>query len=331
MSGFNAVKKEENKIEEENADGPDVAQSPQPRKKQSVEEASTPIGIEAEIEAAQEVIGTHVFCGVIGFEGTGKSGIVLDSLTDEQITNGDYILAVDFDGGAAACKSAYHRDKAANIRCLSPWVMATEDRTTYDYPGTHARVMEIGRYAVSQAVRQNASDYEGPRLAKFLVTAVDQWDNVCVVNMKVIELGKAKDGIEASDPNRLVGNQWNWSIRSTRYHQLTAVCRELMRHGVEVYWETHLKPEVFRNEQTGSWKPDWEKNTDANLKQILWCSRVPTLDDDGQKTGKTEYQVEFWKENTNIRLHGKKRVIAITRQDGEPEWFGLSEIKDGLL
>jgi len=321
MSGFNAVKKEENKV----ADEPVTEELVQ----------AVPVltgGIAAEMEqAAKPSRGTHIFAGVVGFEGAGKSGIVLDSLTQEQIENGDYILAVDFDGGAAACKSAYHRANSANIRCLSPWVMATEDRTTYDYPATHARVMEIGRYGVAQAVKQNKEGYTGPRLAKFLVTAVDQWDNVCVVNMKVIELGKAKDGIEASDPNRLVGNQWNWSIRSTRFHQLTAICRELMRHGVEVYWETHLKPEVFRNEQTGSWKPDWEKNTDNNLNQILWCRREVVNDDDGKKTGKTEYTVEFFKEKTNIALQGQKRVIAITRKDGEPEWYGLSEIKDGLL
>lgn len=326
MSGFNAVKKEENKIDDTKAEAEPEPVIP------VVETSQTFGGIEAEIEAAAAADdGTHIFCGVIGFEGSGKSGIVLDSLTEEQIANGDYILAVDFDGGAAACKSAYHRDKAQNIRCLSPWVMASEDRTTYDYPGTHARVMEIGRYAVGQAIKQKAEGYTGPRLAKFLVTAVDQWDNVCVVNMKVIELGKAKDGIEASDPNRLVGNQWNWSIRSTRFHQLTAICRELMRHGVEVYWETHLKPEVFRNEQTGSWKPDWEKNTDNNLNQMLWCRKEAVLDDDGKKTGKTEYTVEFFKEKTNIALQGQKRVVAITRKNGEPEWYGLREMKEGLL
>lgn len=331
MSGFNAVKKEENKVADDDAKPAPIVNTPKHTEEQ-VAEPLAPIGIGAEVEAAAAVsTGTHIFCGVIGFEGSGKSGIVLDSLTDEQIANGDYILAADFDGGAAACKSAYHRDKSANIRCLSPWVMATEDRTTYDYPATHARMMEIGRFGVAQAVKQNKEGYTGPRLAKFLVTAVDQWDNVCVVNMKVIELGKAKDGIEASDPNRLVGNQWNWSIRSTRFHQLTAVCRELMRHGVEVYWETHLKPEVFRNEQTGSWKPDWEKNTDNNLNQVLWCRRENVLDDDGKKTGKTEYTVEFFKEKTNIVLQGQKRVIAITRQDGEPEWYGLRELKERLL
>ena len=272
-----------------------------------------------------------MFCGVVGFEGTGKSGIVVDSLSDEQVAAGDYILCLDFDGGAAAVRSAYHRDRAANVRVLSPWVMATHDRTAYDYPATHDRVMEIGRTAVKQAHKQNQPDYKGPRLAKFLVSAVDQWDTVCIVNMKVIELGKAKDGIEASDPNRLVGNQWNWSIRSTRFHQLTMVSRELMRLGVEVFWETHLKAEVFRNEQTGAWKPDWEKNTDNNLNQILWCRREDVLDDDGQKTGTTNYTVEFWKEKTNIHLQGQRRVFATTREGGEPEWNGLLELREGLL
>ena len=40
---------------------------------------------------------------------------------------------------------------------------------------------------------------------------------------------------------------------------------------------------------------------------------------------------EFWKQKTNIRLQGQKRVIAVTRQDGDPEWYGLSELKDGTL
>jgi len=329
MGGFDALKSEETAAEEVKTADPSLERVLEREEKVGVVENGS---IESEVEAAaDEQLGCHVFCGVIGFEGTGKSGIVLDSLTKKQVDNGDYILCLDFDGGAAATKSAYHRDKAANIRTLSPWVMATEDRTTYDYPSTHSRVMDIGRFAVQQAHKQNSPDYKGKRLVKFLVTAVDQWDTVCIVNMKVIELGKAKDGIEASDPNRLVGNQWNWSIRSTRFHQLTAVCRELMRLGVEVYWETHLKPEVFRNEQTGAWKPDWEKNTDANLKQILWCRREDVLDDDGHKTGKTEYTVEFWKENTNIALQGQKRVIAITRKGGDPEWYGLKELEEGLL
>tara|TARA_R100001082_G_scaffold110636_2_gene91142 strand:+ start:477 stop:1448 length:972 start_codon:yes stop_codon:yes gene_type:complete len=323
MSGFNAVKSDENKVDDTKEDIAAVVTGtgyPAPSK-----------DIASEVDGAGHIVGTHVFCGLIGFEGCGKSGIVLDSLTDAQIANGDYILVIDFDGGAAACKSAYHRDKAANIRCLSPWVMAVEDRTVYDYPATHQRVMEIGRFAITQAMKQQEPGYTGPRLVKFLVTAVDQWDTVCQTNMKIVELGKAKDGIEASDPNKLVGNQWNWSIRSTRFHQLTAISRDLMRNGVDVFWETHLKPEVFRNEQTGSWKPDWEKNTDANLKQILWCSREAVLDDDGQKTGTTEYVVEFWKENTNIALQGQKRIIAVTRKDGEPEWYGLPELKEGLL
>tara|TARA_R110002020_G_scaffold14091_4_gene50157 strand:- start:18182 stop:19177 length:996 start_codon:yes stop_codon:yes gene_type:complete len=331
MGGFDALKSEEKKGGESKGNK-EVMLIERVLEREEKEAPAEISDIALEVEAAaDENLGTHVFCGVIGFEGAGKSGIVLDSLTSQQKQDGDYILALDFDGGAAACKSAYHRSISPNIRCLSPWVMATEDRTTYDYPATHDRVMEIGRYAVKQAHKQSQTGYEGPRLAKFLVTAVDQWDTVCIVNMKVIELGKAKDGIEASDPNRLVGNQWNWSIRSTRFHQLTAICRELMRLGVQVFWETHLKAEVFRNEQTGSWKPDWEKNTDANLKQILWCRREDVLDDDGQKTGTTNYTVEFWKENTNIALQGQKRTIAMTRKGGEPEWYGLKELKEGLL
>ena len=272
---------------------------------------------------------SHLFCGVVGHENTAKTGAIMDGFMHSK-GDSDMMWVLDFDGGAAACRSA-HWENDPGIRCWDPWVMQTDDRTAYDYPGTHQRVMDIGQLAVQQSVKQSKSDYEGPRLSYFMVTSVDSWDTVCKNNMKITDMGIAKDGIEASDPTKTVGNQWNWSIRTTRFHQLTALCRRLVANGVAVFWETHIKPEIFRDQETGGWKPDWEKHTNNYLNQILWFRRKRVREPDGSLTGETQYSVEFHKCKTNPTLQGQERVVFTTMKGKEPIWNGLPELREGVL
>tara|TARA_R110002020_G_scaffold301220_3_gene516697 strand:- start:4794 stop:5792 length:999 start_codon:yes stop_codon:yes gene_type:complete len=281
-----------------------------------------------EIETAADTVNdNYILCGLVGMEGCTKTGVVLDSLTDEEVQNGDSILVLDFDGGAASCRSSYHRDKSRNIRCLDPWVMQTEDRTAYNYPATHERVMKIGFEAIAWAKRQQEPDYEGDRLHSFLVTACDFWDDVCINNMKIVDLGSAEDGIAATvNPQKLVGNQWNWQIRRTRFHQLTAIGRTLMMLGVRVYFETHLKTEIIKNEATGNYRPDWEKHMNGYLNQIIWFNRENVRDKDGRPTGETRFTADFYKCKTNVNLQGQKRVVLTTIEGDAPVWNGLPEI-----
>jgi hypothetical protein len=287
-------------------------------------------GLAQELEhLAQHAPRSHVFCGVVGHENTGKTGTVIDSFLHGK-TDEEMMWVLDFDGGASACRSA-HWGNDPSIRCWDPWVMQVEDRAAYDYPATHQRVMDIGQFAVRQSIEQASPDYEGLHLTSFFVTSVDSWDSVCVNNMKITDLGIAKDGIEAGDPNKVVGNQWNWSIRSTRFHQLTALCKRLVANGVAVFWETHIKPEVFRDQATGGWKPDWEAKTNNYLNQILWFRQVKARAPDGAATGEVHYKVEFYKSKTNPTLQGQERLLFVTGKDQEPVWYGLPELRDGLL
>ena len=192
--------------------------------------------------------------------------------------------------------------------------------------------MDILMFALKKAKEQNLDGYEGPRLRNLLVTAVDQFDQVCINNMKIYDMETgAKDAIEASKHviNTKIG--WNWSIRSTRFHQMRAVCKQLIHKGVNVFWETHLSPEVFADKETGKWRPKWEKNSDNDLFQILWFSKETIRDDDGRETGEVRYNVEFYKCKTNARLQGQKRTIFVTKQGEEPIWYGLPELRDGQL
>lgn len=277
-----------------------------------------------------DIVPSTVFAGVVGHEGTGKTGIVMDGHMN-RYTNGEIMIAADFDNGASACKQA-HYNGDDRIKVFSPWVMQMDDRTAYNYLLTYQRVMDIGKYAVEFATRQYEDGYSGPLLKTFLVTAVDQFDSVCINNMKIYDLDmKATDAIEASAAklNQEIG--WNWGIRSTRFKQLTAICQQLNRLGVDVYWETHLKEDKDGKVGFDGWKFAWEKSATSDLFQILWCKSQIMRNKDGAPTGEVRYFVDFFKEKTNSNLKSQERVYFVTKKGEEANWIGLPELRDGEL
>ena len=282
--------------------------------------------------AASDENHNHTFILAWGAEGTLKTGCVMDALTEQDIKDGGCILAVDFDGGAAACRSAHHRDKLQHIRTLPPWVMSGEGRTSYDYPATHDRVMKIGRTAIEWARKQQRPDYEGPRLTWFVVTGIDLWDEVASNCMKIVDLNAAPDGIAASvKPQELVGNRWNWQIRHTRFHQLTAVGTALMTLGVKVFFETHEQTIYEDNRETLKRKPACEKNLVNKVKQVIHFTAEEERDDDGNKTGVVKYWATFVKSATNFDLQGQKRLVGVTKTDAPGQFHGLPELSEGSL
>ena len=162
-----------------------------------------------------------IFCGLVGPEGVGKTGIVLDSMTDEK-KRGDVIFVLDFDGGGMTTVSLItenmRRTFAVSIpmSCLKR-LTRMEKREIHDYPATHRRVMKIGQTLVDWAARPG----DKPRLHSVLITAVDLWDEVAKNCMFIEDLGTAPDGIGPGQASQQVGLRFNWQIRTTRFHQLT--------------------------------------------------------------------------------------------------------------
>jgi hypothetical protein len=341
MSGFGTMKKEKLSELQEEIDKVEPVPTPVKEPVQVIDSPPTPPPsdidpMEAELlQLADLQTQSRVFCGLVGHENNGKTGVCLDAhmwnVAEKNYGPGDQLWALDFDNGAAACRSANH-DDTPNIRIWNPWMMQEDNRTAYDYPATHQRVMNVLMFALKKAKEQSQDGYEGDKLRNILVTAVDLFDQVCINNMKIYDMETgAKDAIEASKHviNTKIG--WNWSIRSTRFHQMTAVCRQLMNNGVNVFWETHLSPEIFNDRETGSWRPKWEKQSDNIVNQILWFHKETMRDDDGKETGEVRYTVEFYKCKTNPRLQGQKRTVFVTKQGEEPIWYGLPEVRDNLL
>ena len=150
MAGFGAMKKKE----EERAEAifqAEVAEVDKQEKEQFPIIASNSNFPDLEAEFVQQtnpnrMRPSKVFCGIVGHEGTGKSGIVIDGHMHRYPEG--MLWALDFDNGAMACKEAHYPGEDDRIRTWSPWVFQNTDRTAYDYEGTHTRIMDILRFAV---------------------------------------------------------------------------------------------------------------------------------------------------------------------------------------
>lgn len=270
-----------------------------------------------------------IFCGIGGHSGRGKTGAVMDAFAHYAEDN-EMMWCMDFDSGALDCKETHYPDDD-RFRLWNPWSTQVGNRTAFDYQKTHQRVMDICKFALEYARNQRDPDWDKPRLKAFLVTAVDQFDQVCINNMKIYDLEMdAKDAIEAaaSKLNKEIG--WNWNIRSTRFKQLTALCRQMNMLGVDVYWETHIKSADDEYSHDG-WKFVWEKQANNDLTQILWCKDTKVRDEDGKETGETRYSAEFVKVKTNPNLQGQERTFFVTKKGQNAEWYGLPELRDRTL
>lgn len=273
----------------------------------------------------------HLFVGLAGFDGTGKSGIVkhaFDKACEKDSTL--ELHSLDFDMGMVMLNSAV--DTNENIVAWKPWQMGVSDRTAYDYPGTHQRVMDIMKFILEEAESGNANVWG------VHVSGLDSWLEICTNNMRIIDLGLAKDGIESADIRgagdaKRVERQSDWAIRNTRFHQLTALSRSLVRAGVRVFWETHLRASNFsfgKESSTTTLMPEWEKKTNNYLPTIIWMEQEEEHDDEGNLV-KTEYRARFKKCKTNPALQDQTRTVFVTRPNGDPQWFGLPELYDGSL
>ena len=273
----------------------------------------------------------HLFVGLAGFDGTGKSGIVkhaFDKACEKDSTL--ELHSLDFDMGMVMLNSAV--DTNENIVAWKPWQMGVSDRTAYDYPGTHQRVMDIMKFILEEAESGNANVWG------VHVSGLDSWLEICTNNMRIIDLGLAKDGIESADIRgagdaKRVERQSDWAIRNTRFHQLTALSRSLVRAGVRVFWETHLRASNFsfgKESSTTTLMPEWEKKTNNFLPTIIWMEQEEEHDDEGNLV-KTEYRARFKKCKTNPALQDQTRTVFVTRPNGDPQWFGLPELYDGSL
>ena len=52
---------------------------------------------------------------------------------------------------------------------------------------------------------------------------------------------------------------------------------------------------------------------------------------DGSLTGEVRYTAEFFKQKTNPNLLNQERLYFVTKKGEDAQWYGLPELRDGVI
>lgn len=279
-----------------------------------------------------------VLCGVVGPRKAGKSGMLIDSLTDEEIANGAMIFVEDFDAGGDSTVSAHHEDKQQNIVVLNPWITnkQSKSRVPFNYPETFNKTMDDLLYALEVAESQDEyfkvhGKMPNPYLKTFVFDGMDHWLHICGTAMKIEDLELGDDAVEVSGRKTATKvGRFNWEFRKNRYQAAMNTFQELSRLNVHVYVVTGQKPSYDSNgnEIMGADIAAWMKDTERDLEQLVEVSLETERNEIGELTGKTISTAQLKFNRTSLRL--PEPVILFEQEVGtDGQWFGYKGLQDG--
>lgn len=295
----------------------------------------------AEIITAARYVAKHIPTRVLalisGPAKSGKTGMVLDSLTPEEVEAGAEVWHIDCDMGGDTTKAAHHEDKKDNLVVISPWVlMTTESRVPYDFPATFQRVMNILNHAHEVAQSQNNYFMEhgtmpNPYLKTLVFDGADHWLNICSTLMKVNDLELGPDGIATTGKKTTTKiGKFNWEIRKNRYKSaITTGLQETARLGVHCYVITHMKPSYDGNgnEILGADVSDILPRTEGDYQQVISVEVFKERNEKGELTGDSHSIATLVESRTSLRC-GEKVLIFNRGPDGG-KWHGWPGLRDG--
>ena len=283
-----------------------------------------------------EGLDAFVFCGIAGPPGCGKTGIIHDSLTEEEIANGAEIWHVDFDGGGRTSKHAHH-DNLKNLIILNPYVYMKGKESASDQidnMATYERTLLLCNLAVEQMEKQQAYFKEhgkmpNPYLKTFLFDGSDKWELICRLCMKISDLGLGNDAIGVATKRV---TRFNWGVRKTRYAAASHCWQALMVGGVHVYTIAHMKPTYDRegNELEGQEIPGWLKESDGDMQQVVLMYVDRERDELGRLTGVEKAFAVLSKNRVSLDLPGRHTVFERAPEEkGGSKWYGWPSLKYG--
>ena len=269
--------------------------------------------IMAQIQARLNRDRSYLLCSITGNPKTGKTGLVLDSRTDEQKKDGKKVFILDFDRGAEPTWDACH-DRDENIIIFDP-IEIRQDGST-DWEASFKNANSFCQYA------KNTLEEEPGSICTFVLDGVDKaFEGSSDVLRELLVKQQTREGtiVHATDSVRV--STLDWKIRNRVNNRLLDLVCDLQ---CDRFLITHMKP-VYDNINVPTpigEQPDWHKSTPARFVQMIHIRKEV-------KPKHTDYIARLEASKTNPSLVGKEWNIFTT--NGDNVWNGIQELREGKL
>ena len=271
----------------------------------------------AQIQARLSRDRSHLLCSITGNPKTGKTGLVLDSRTDEQIAEGKKIYILDFDRGAEPTwDAAWDRDE--NIVIFDPIEMRPDGSTNWESTFKNAS-------SFCQLAKETLDEEPGS-ICTFVLDGVDKaFEGSSDVLRELLVKQQTREGTVVHATDSVKVSTLDWKIRNRVYNRLLDLVCNLE---CDRFLITHMKP-LYDNINVPTpigHTPDWHKSTPARFVQMIHIRKeVKRLGDKEQ----VNYIAKLDASKTNPSLVGNEWTIFVT--NGDNEWFGIQELREGKL
>jgi hypothetical protein len=244
-----------------------------------------------------------ICAAIYGEDGVGKSGVMMDCRSEEEVKAGKKVIIIDLDASCSPLKEKFFPDDDGMI-ILDPTTLLQDGKV--DYVTTYNKVLAIIRY-----ITENE---ESLNLKAVCLDGLDTLLKICEQVMRYEDL--------KVDPNVQIKDQWQWSKRNRRY--LTVI--QLIKHlHCDRFFTTHMKEiKEYRAGQlvTKDSKPDWEKSTPGIMFQKLFLKRTTS-------SAGTVFIAVVEKAKGALEVEGKEYTFAEVSKAGT-KWTGLKEFYNTL-
>jgi hypothetical protein len=257
--------------------------------------------IEKKLNTLLERQRANLCCLVYGEAKTGKTGICLDSRTEEEIENGAKVMVLDFDNGAEATWRT-NWDSDPNIEIFNPIVRDEEGFA--DLEKTEK---------IAEAFISRAKDYiRDGVVVKFVFDGIDKWLRTCFLVMT-----------EDKRSTQVKFLPVLWGSRNKKYEDLM----EKITDGLDCdrFFITHMKDvyEGINNPNPVGRIPNLKETTMDKMNQVVEVYRKTI----GKKSS---YYTKLHSSKTKTALIGKVwKVLNV--EDGKVKWDAIKELQEGEL
>lgn len=256
--------------------------------------------IENWIEKGRETTSSNLCIGIYGWDGTGKSGVAMDSRTPEEIEEGKEIAIIDLDGSCGSLKKKYFNSDE-NIIIFNP--LEFDDDGEVDAPKTYNKTNSFVNYLF-----QNEEDMN---LHSVIIDGVDTLKDVCGDKMQIEDLNM--------DPNARIKNSWNWQIRNRYYKDVMLKIKSMNCHRFFITHYKEKKKPVNGELQVVGKEVNWHWSTHGMLYQKVEMRKEELEDENHYK-----FIAKVEKAKGALDLENEEYVVAEVTED-DAEWYGLHE------